>query len=111
IPTADPDETHRSLAREVSGRGLTVLDAAPAQDANTFVVARAMAERYGLRKLSDLARYAPRFVIGGPPECPSRPFCLPGLEKRYGLYFKDFILLDAGGSPTRQALDGRGVDV
>src|SRR4051794_1998130 len=39
---------------------------------------------------------ASTFVLGGPPECPERPFCQQGLEDIYGLAFKDFKALDAG---------------
>ena len=54
---------------------------------------------------------APQLTLGGPPECPKRPLCLAGLEQRYGLRFKDFLALDAGGPLTLQALRGGHVDV
>jgi osmoprotectant transport system substrate-binding protein len=54
---------------------------------------------------------APGLVFGGPPECPGRPYCLPGLKRAYGLRFKAFIPLDAGGPLTRQALEAGYVDV
>ncbi len=47
---------------------------------------------------------ASRLVLGGPPECPQRPFCLIGLQKVYGLTFKSFLPLDAGGPLTVAAL-------
>lgn len=47
---------------------------------------------------------ASRLVLGGPPECPQRPFCLVGLQKVYGLTFKSFVPLDAGGPLTVAAL-------
>lgn len=47
---------------------------------------------------------ASRLVFGGPPECPTRPFCLVGLAKVYGLSFKAFVPLDAGGPLTVAAL-------
>lgn len=43
-------------------------------------------------------------VLGGPPECPQRPFCLKGLQDVYGLKFADFKPLDAGGPITVEAL-------
>jgi glycine betaine/choline ABC-type transport system substrate-binding protein len=49
---------------------------------------------------------ASTFVLGGPPECPERPFCLLGLQDTYGLEFKEFTPLDAGGPLTVQALTG-----
>jgi glycine betaine/choline ABC-type transport system substrate-binding protein len=50
-----------------------------------------------------LARAAPGLVFGGSPECPERPDCLPGLRRTYGLRFRAFAALDAGGPLTRQA--------
>jgi osmoprotectant transport system substrate-binding protein len=50
-------------------------------------------------------------VLGGPPECPDRPFCLLGLQDVYGLEFKEFVPLDAGGPLTVQALTGGQIQV
>jgi osmoprotectant transport system substrate-binding protein len=54
---------------------------------------------------------ASTLVLGGPPECPERPFCLLGLEETYGLEFKEFTPLDAGGPLTVQALTGGQIQV
>jgi osmoprotectant transport system substrate-binding protein len=94
----------QALGRSVAGRGLVVARPAPAQDANAIVVTAATAARYHLRSIADLAKVAPRLTFGGPPECPGRPYCLPGLKRAYGLHFKGFIPLDAGGPLTLQAL-------
>ncbi len=56
-----------------------------------------------LRSVADLARVAPRLAFGGPPECPERVYCLLGLKQVYGLRFRVFIPLDAGGPLTLQA--------
>jgi glycine betaine/choline ABC-type transport system substrate-binding protein len=50
-------------------------------------------------------------TLGGPPECPERPFCLIGLQETYGLEFKEFVPLDAGGPLTVQALTGGQIQV
>ena len=50
-------------------------------------------------------------TLGGPPECPERPFCLLGLKETYGLEFKEFVPLDAGGPLTVQALTGGQIQV
>ena len=49
--------------------------------------------------------------LGGPPECPERPFCLLGLTETYGLEFAEFVPLDPGGPLTVQALTGGNIDV
>jgi osmoprotectant transport system substrate-binding protein len=103
--SADAGVAHRALAGSVAGRGLVAARPAPAQDANAIVVTAATAARYRLRSIADLARVAPRLVFGGPPECPGRAYCLPGLKRVYGLRFKAFTPLDAGGPLTLQALE------
>ena len=32
---------------------------------------------------------ASTFTLGGPPECPNRPFCAKGLKDKYGMTFKE----------------------
>lgn len=54
---------------------------------------------------------ASTLVLGGPPECPQRPFCAVGLEETYGLTFKEFKPLDAGGPITVEAIKNGQVDV
>ena len=102
--TPDAAAANRALAASVAGRGLVAARPAPAQDANAIVVTAATAARYRLRSITDLARVAPRLIFGGPPECPGRPYCLQGLKRVYGLHFKAFTPLDAGGPLTLQAL-------
>jgi osmoprotectant transport system substrate-binding protein len=48
---------------------------------------------------------APRLIFGGPPECPESIYCLRGLRQVYGLRFRAFVPLDAGGPLTLQALE------
>ena len=102
--TANAAAANRALADSVAGRGLVTARPAPAQDANALVVTAPTAARYGLRSIADLAKVAPGLVFGGPPECPGRAYCLPGLQRVYGLRFKAFTPLDAGGPLTLQAL-------
>lgn len=91
----------RPLAEDV---GLTVLEPSAAADQNAFAVTREFAEENDLQTLSDLADYDGELVLGGPPECPTRPFCQPGLEQTYGIEFDGFVSLDAGGPLTKTAL-------
>jgi osmoprotectant transport system substrate-binding protein len=109
--TADAATTHQALEQAATGRHLTALASAPAQNANTFVVTGETAEREHLQRLSDLAAVAPDLTFGGPPECPTRPLCLEGLEQRYGVHFGHVLALDAGGPTTRQALEQGAIDV
>src|SRR6267143_181174 len=112
-PTTDPKETQTGLQKALEPKGLTVLDYAAATDQNGFVVTKDTATSKNLKKISDLAPFAKDMILGGPPECPSpqRPFCLTGLKNVYGLTFKDFKPLDAGGPLTVAALEGKQIDV
>jgi osmoprotectant transport system substrate-binding protein len=103
--------THRALASALRRHGLDALAPARAEDVNTIVVTRETARRFGLRTVSDLAPVAGRLSFGGPPECRTRPLCLAGLERVYGLRFGRFIELDTGGPLTLQALRAGQLDV
>jgi osmoprotectant transport system substrate-binding protein len=107
----DTRRPHEALVRDLRDTPVSVLAPAPAQDANTFVVRREIARREDLRTLSDLATVAPSLTFGGPPECPTRQFCLAGLEQVYGIEFGEVVALDAGGPLTHQALEDGDVDL
>src|SRR5438094_10338340 len=110
-PTTDPKTTQTGLQKALDPKQLTVLDPADATDQNGFVVTKDTASSKNLKKLSDLAPVAKDMILGGPPECPQRPFCQLGLKNVYGLTFKDFKPLDAGGPLTVAALEGKQIDV
>jgi len=109
--STDAAATSKNLQEALKAKGLSVLDYAPAIDANAFAVTKATADKYNLKKLSDLEPIGNQLVLGGPPECPQRPFCQQGLERTYNIKFKDFKPLDAGGPQTVAALDGNQIDV
>jgi osmoprotectant transport system substrate-binding protein len=110
-PTTDKKETATGLQKALDADQLTVLDPADATDQNGFVVTKDTATSKNLKKISDLAPYAKDMILGGPPECPTRPFCGLGLKNVYGLTFKDFKPLDVGGPLTVAALEGKQIDV
>jgi osmoprotectant transport system substrate-binding protein len=105
-PKATPDVTATLAAAEdlAAKVGITVLTPSTAADENAFAVTQQFATANNLTKLSDLASYKGPLVLGGPPECPKRPFCQPGLEQTYGIHFTGFTSLDAGGPLTKKAL-------
>ena len=110
--TSDPATTQTALQALLTPKNITVLDfAANAIDTNGFVVTKATADKNKLAKMSDLQPVASTMVLGGPPECPQRPFCLLGLQSTYKLQFKDFKPLDAGGPLTVTALDSGDIDI
>jgi glycine betaine/choline ABC-type transport system substrate-binding protein len=54
---------------------------------------------------------ASQLTLGGPPECPERPFCIPGFRDTYGIEFSQFVPLDVGGPLTVEALQNGDIDV
>ena len=110
-PSGDAAQTAKALQDALTPKKLTVLQYAPAVDTDGFVVTKATADKNNLKKMSDLTPVAKDMVLGGTPECPTRPFCLPGLEKTYGLKFKEFKPLDTGGPITVQAVESGQVQV
>jgi osmoprotectant transport system substrate-binding protein len=103
---ASPDaaEVARRDAELLRSEGLTLLTPSAAEDTNQFVANAETAQRFDLTTVSSLAPVADQLTFGGPPECPQRPFCLPGLHEVYGVLFDDFTPLDAGGPLTVDAL-------
>ena len=100
-------QSYLSLARPI----LNVLDPAQAADQNAFAVTKNFAEDNDLHTLSDLKAYKGKLVLGGPPECPKRPFCQLGLEEKYGIKFTGFLSLDTGGALTKAALKSGKVQI
>jgi osmoprotectant transport system substrate-binding protein len=102
--TSDAGAGNTALAGPMVGRGLVAARLAPAQDANAIAVTASAEARRGLRSIADLPRVAPGLVFGGPPECPGRASCLPGLRRVYGVRFPIFPL-DVGGPLALEAGD------
>ncbi len=104
VASADVDATVEALTPLADGAGLVVGAPSAAQDQNAFAVTSEFASEHDVSTLSDLAAACGGLVLAGPPECPERPFCQPGLEETYGLEFADFKSYDFGliGQAVRQ---------
>jgi osmoprotectant transport system substrate-binding protein len=89
---------------------LTVLDKSAAEDKDSVVLTKAKADELGVKSIEDLKGKSDKLTFGGPPEWKTRASGLPGLKKVYGLEFKAFRPLDAGGPLTVQALKNGQVD-
>jgi len=101
--TGDAVATTAKLNSHLQPLGLVALTPSQAVDQNAFAVTKATQAKYNLTKLSDLAPIANQLTMGAGPECPTRPYCIPGLEKTYGIKFKAFKALDTDGPLTRAA--------
>jgi osmoprotectant transport system substrate-binding protein len=110
VDLADRQVAERALRRAAGRWSLEVLDVSPAANPNTLAVTRSLALVHRLSDVSDLSSIAATLTIGGPAECPRRPYCLPGLRDTYGLRFDRFVALD-GMDRAAQALREGVVDV
>jgi osmoprotectant transport system substrate-binding protein len=85
--TNDLTATLNDAKTKAEAKGFTLTTPAPGDSVNTFVVTKATADKYSLKTVSDLAKVKDPLKLGGPPECPTRPYCLLGLKSTYGLKF------------------------
>jgi osmoprotectant transport system substrate-binding protein len=95
-PTADAEETRELLQAEYDAIGVTVLEPAPGENTNAFVVADEFAQENGLETLADLAEVEETITFAGPPECEERETCYLGLVETYGLEDIEFEVIQEG---------------
>jgi osmoprotectant transport system substrate-binding protein len=107
VASGDVDKTLAALKPLAQQAGLAFGEPSDAVDQNAYAVTTAFAEKVGVKTLSELADACGdgSLILGGPAECPERPFCQPGLEKTYGLKFGKFQQYgDTGGPLTKAAI-------
>ncbi|MGY1834062.1 glycine betaine ABC transporter substrate-binding protein [Blastococcus sp. SYSU DS0510] len=106
VASGDVEATVAALEPLATEAGLVFGEPSEAADQNAFAVTQAFADELGVTTLSELAEACDdgSLVLGGPTECPTRPFCQPGLEETYGLEFDSFRELDTGGPLTKAAI-------
>ncbi|AIJ20500.1 ABC transporter substrate-binding protein [Amycolatopsis methanolica] len=80
----DAASEHAKLAELFKQSGVGLLDYAPAENKNTYVVKSDLAQQQGLRTISDLKKLD-KVVLGGPPECGTRANCFIGFRDVYKL--------------------------
>lgn len=111
--TGDTIVTRTNLAAALAPKNLTVLDAAPAQDGDGFVVRKETATQFSLVTMSDLAQVASQLKWGLPLECSTNPSCGPGLKDVYGIDITALTVenLGACSGEIATALNAKGIDV
>ncbi len=110
-PISDPKRAYAVVKDAYAKRyHLTWLDPAPMNDTQALATTQAIAGRWALGKLSDLAPKAGEFRLGAVPEFLTRADGLPGLQKAYGGFkFKQTKIVDNG--LKYRALEHGDVDV
>jgi glycine betaine/choline ABC-type transport system substrate-binding protein len=93
---SDANEAWEKANEEFEKEGLTAFEPTPFASANAVGTTRAKAEDLELETVSDLEGVSEELSLYGSPECRQRIDCLAGLEKLYGLKFKEFKPVDIG---------------
>jgi osmoprotectant transport system substrate-binding protein len=89
-PTAGA--TYKDAKKYEQKHGLTLLNRTPFVDSDTFTMLTSTANKYGVKKISDMKK-VPSFTYAGFPECQTRITCLLGLKNVYGLMQVKFVAL------------------
>lgn len=107
ISTNDAAETVEAMTPLAEARGLSVLEASQAVDANGFYVTKDFAEENDLTTLSDLAALGQPITLAAGDECLERVFCVLGLQETYGLDVAGVTGDDFGSATGKQkVVDG-----
>ena len=93
---ADATEAWEKANEEFEKEGLIAFEPTPFASANAVGTTKERAEDLGLETISDLEGISEEMSLYGSPECRQRIDCLAGLEKLYGLKFKEFKPVDIG---------------
>jgi osmoprotectant transport system substrate-binding protein len=91
---ADANAAWKQANTEFQKKGLEAFPPTPFASANAVGTLKSTAEKYGLKNVSDLEGISEKLSLYGSPECRERIDCLAGLEKLYGLKFKEFKPVD-----------------
>ncbi|MGK5683056.1 glycine betaine ABC transporter substrate-binding protein [Actinoplanes sp. URMC 104] len=105
-----PEDVLAAL-KKVLPSGTEVLEQSAAEDKDTLTVTQETATKFKLKTIDDLKPVAGQLTIGAGPEWQERYQGLKGLESLYGVKFKEFKPLDAGGPLTVNALVKGQIDV
>ena len=104
-----PDEVELALFSALPG-DLSILTPAPASDTDTVTVTKAIAQKWNLTGIGDLAAHSAEVKFGAPSEFLNRAQGLPGLKAKYGLDINadNFVAISDGGGPAtvRALVDG-----
>ncbi|MEO5723471.1 MAG: glycine betaine ABC transporter substrate-binding protein [Ilumatobacteraceae bacterium] len=100
-PTATNVDEQVAELKSVLPPTLTVLTPSTAEDKDVIVCTKAVADKYKLTNLTDLAKVADQITIAGPPEFETRtPFGIAGFKAKLGATFKKFVPLQIGDIPA-----------
>jgi osmoprotectant transport system substrate-binding protein len=90
----DDQKAYEEAKFSLGTEGITALPPTPFVSSNEVAVTKETADKYSLKKISDLSKVASKLTLYGSPECRQRLDCLLGLQQVYGLKFKKFVPVD-----------------
>ena len=105
-PVASPDvqKTLEELKKLAAKYGITPLEPAKAEDANSYAVTKDFAEKNNLTTLSDLGKLGKPVALAANSDCPDRPDCAKGLTSVYGIKLSKVEPLGFGSADTKKAV-------
>jgi len=86
--------TYAAAKKFEETRGLTLLNATPFYDTDTFTMLKSTAQKFGVKTIGDMKKVK-SFSYAGYPECQTRITCLLGLKNIYGLKQVTFVPLSS----------------
>lgn len=98
-PATTTEQTDAALKAKLPPT-LEILATSRAENKDSLAVTAATARKHNLKTIEDLKPVAGEMILGGPPEFKTRQQGVVGLEKVYGVRFKEFKSLDVGGPIT-----------
>ena len=87
----EPQAAYDQTKQEVRADKITALPPTPFENTYRLGATKETAQRLGVRTTSELAPKAKDLTITGYPECRQRLDCYVGVQRTYGLKFKDFV--------------------
>jgi glycine betaine/choline ABC-type transport system substrate-binding protein len=87
----DEQEAYEQAKAGFAKRGVTALPPTPFTDSNAIGMTQSRAAELGIQTISDLKSKAPSLTLSGSVECRRRLDCKLGLERIYGLKFKNYL--------------------
>ena len=108
--TSDAAATVTKLATQLDAKGLAAFGVTKGVDTNALVITKAKSDSLGIKTLSDLASKGASLKLGGPADCETNAFCIPGLKRVYNVDLSaNFQALET--SAVAPALDAGSIDV
>lgn len=104
LTETDADAMAEAAADLVEAKGITLLEASEATDANAYFVTEEFAEDNDLETLSDLGELGEPVVLAAAPDCEGRADCEGGLSQEYGIDVSQVLPLGFASTQTYEAV-------